>query len=504
MNHIQMNMLNTENIINLFEYSNQESFDGEAETLEAFLDDIWKLRHNQDFSYMDISEDDDYDSSIASKQKFLTFLKDGSIKSRKYVGVIKYNEHTINLLPKIFYDKAEDKQSAQNIDAIHTNMLWWLSYCRKIKFPKSKTGLNSIKSSFFDILIYIFANYTRQLLNKYLYHSYTEVNNELGYMKGRLDVNAYITNNISKGKWHKLSCTYDSFEFDNMFNRIIKYVVNLMLGSTKNSENKKLLDEILFILDEVTDINAVYEDCSKVKLNPLYEDMHTVLDYCRLFLGNSVTFSYKNQFKVFAFLLPMEYVFEDFIFGFLGKHRKKIPGIRKLTSQKSDLYLAKLYENDNMVSDPVFNLQQDIYFEYNNKKIIADVKYKLTYTSGAISKAEENKHGVKQSDLYQMISYAIRRKTSDILLIYPQTLSVQFGEKEKKSVMFSVHDEFAGKNININIVKLSVIHQSFPDIDKSITLQKNFAETEAALLDELIKTFELLDEGIRQSSEFRP
>ena len=44
-----------------------------------------------------------------------------------------------------------------------------------------------------------------------------------------------------------------------------------------------------------------------------------VLDYC-------IVWSYynKSQLKVFAFLLPMEYVFEDFIYGFTKKEMKDI------------------------------------------------------------------------------------------------------------------------------------------------------------------------------------
>jgi 5-methylcytosine-specific restriction enzyme subunit McrC len=488
-----MNKQNSEKILNLFEYSNQEHFKGDLEAFESFLDDIWKNRHTHDFLYQDISDEDSFDTSIASKQKFITSLKGGNIKSRKYVGIIKYNNHTINLLPKIFYNSEKENLTEQEIQAIQANILWWLSYCRKIKFPKTISGLSSIKSNFFEILIYIFANYTRHVLNNCLYQAYSEVHNELGFMKGRLDIKSYIRENISKGRWHKLSCTYDSFEFDNLFNRIIKSVSNILWGTTENLENKQLLSEILFILDEVSDIQATYEDCSKVQLNPLYDDMHTVLDYCKLFLANSVAFSYKNQFKVFAFLLPMEYVFEDFLFGFIEKHLKNIPGIQKLKSQKSDLYLARLYENENLIKDKVFNLKHDIYFEYHGKKIIADAKYKITYGSGKNHKDETYKHGVSQNDLYQVASYGIRRNATDIFLIYPKILSVQSEERESKKVKFSVYDELAEKDINIYIVKVPIIHHNFPDIDHKINLQKNFIETERKLIDKLNDELNIMD-----------
>jgi len=481
-----MDNSNPDRIINLYEYANQESLSGDEKPLEDFLDEIWNNRDKKDFSYQtDTGNEESYDNAIASKQKFLTFLKNGDIKSRKYVGIIKFDNQVINLLPKIFYRDDQSTPNEKEVKAIQANILWWLSYCKKIKFPKSSSSLSSIKSNFFEILIYLFASYTKHILGNCLYQSYNDVQKELGFMKGRLNTQSYLTQNISKGNWHKISCSYDSFEFDNLFNRIIKSVATILIGTSKNFENKQLLSEILFILDEVSDIRATYDDCQKVKLNPLFEEMNSILDYCKLFLANSVSFSYKNQFKVFAFLLPMEYVFEDFLYGFIEKHFKGNPDIKKLKSQKSDLYLAKLFQKNKLVKNEVFNLQHDIYFKYKGKKVIVDAKYKLTYTTEKNQNIQDNKHGVSQSDLYQVVSYGIRRNATDIFLIYPQTLDAQMNSTHNGSIQFKVHDELAGKDININIIKISIIHNEYPEINTEKNLQKNFSDTESNLYEKL-------------------
>ena len=120
------------------------------------------------------------------------------------------------------------------------------------------------------MLIYLFAKYTRELLNSSIYQQYEEVNNELSFIKGRINTNEYIKRNLSKGRWHKLNCSYDAFVFDNEFNRIIKYVANLLFNATANQDNKKRLREILFIFDEVADIRATAEQCSSIKFNPMF------------------------------------------------------------------------------------------------------------------------------------------------------------------------------------------------------------------------------------------
>lgn len=219
--------------------------------------------------------------------------------------------------------------------------------------------------------------------------------------------------------------------------------------------------------------------------------MFTVLDYCRLFLANSVTFSYKDQFQVFAFLLSMEYVFEDFIFGFMETHLNNIEGLKNLKYQKSDLYLAQLYENDQIVRDKVFNLQHDIYFEYMTKKIIADTKYKIIYNPDNDTKDPDYKHGVSQADLYQLVSYAIRRKTTDLYLLYPETLLKKHSDIIEKSIKFVINDEFAKKEIAVCIARVPIIHHDFPNINNNLSLQKNFEITEGLLSSRLYGIFNL-------------
>ena len=187
------------------------------------------------------------------------------------------------------------------VNQIQNHILWWLSYCRKIKFPNYQASLGSAKSDFFEVLIYLFSKYTRELLNSSIYQQYEEVNRELSFIKGRLNTNEYINENLSKGKWHKLNCTYDAFVFDNEFNRIIKYVTTLLFNATSSQDNKKNLREILFILDEVSDERATAEQCSRISFNPMFGEFETVRDYCQLFLTNCISFDYKNDLKLFRF-----------------------------------------------------------------------------------------------------------------------------------------------------------------------------------------------------------
>jgi len=383
---------------NLFEYQNKVELPDSFDDLEEFLDEIWKNREKNSFYF------DDSEKQIET-QRFLQFFhKTQEVKSNKYVGVIHFNGERLNLLPKICFDQ-DISYTDDSIAQIHAHILWWLSYCRKIKFPNYQIALSNLKSDFFEVLIYLFSKYTRELLSNSIYQQYEDISSELPYMKGRLNTNEYIKRNIGSGRWHKLNCTYDAFVMDNGFNRIIKFVTTLLFNMTTQSDNKKNLREILFILDEVSDVSATAEQCLAIKFNPIFSEFETVKDYCVLFLSNSISFNYKNDLKLFAFLLPMEYVFEDFVFGFIEKEITQV----SVKAQVGSTYLDV---------DKHFRLRPDLLLQIGDTSLIADTKYKVVY-----SNEKDPQKGISQPDLYQMLAYSVRFEVSEIILFYPNTVT---------------------------------------------------------------------------------
>ena len=443
-------------MINLFEYQNKASFPEEHfENLEVFLDDIWNKREKSNY----YNEDENREEV----QHFLQFLhKTNQLKSNKYVGVIHFENQTINLLPKIFYD-ASNEATENDVKVINTHVLWWLSYCRKLKFPNYQTGLGNEQADFFEILIYLFSKYTKELLSYSIYQKYVEVESELSFVKGRIDFNSYITKNLSKGRHHKVSCVYDSFELDNNFNQCIKQVAKLLVSATKDSQNKRNLYDILFLLDEVSDVAISAEECKKILFNPMFTSFETVRDYCVLFLENSVSFNYKNSLKLFAFLLPMEYVFEDFIFGFIEKELEEVK--------------AKSQTKYSLDEQKHFGLKPDLLLEVHGKKIIADTKYKMVYDDSV-----DKKNGISQNDLYQMVAYAIRFKSTEIKLLYPNSVKNNTTHLKKIEIL----DELANKEkITIMAHQLSILDTNLSLENNTIKLGNHFEGLRAVLISEL-------------------
>lgn len=443
-------------MINLFEYQNKEQFPEEHfDDLEVFLDDIWNKREKSSY-YND-------DENREEVQHFLQFLhKSKQLKSNKFVGVIHFQDEVINLLPKLFYDRSDTNES--DVKVINSHVLWWLSYCRKLKFPNYFTGLNNEKADFFEILIYLFSKYTKELLHSSIYQKYNEIERELSFVKGRIDFNTYVSQNLSKGRNHKVNCVFDSFEMDNDFNQSIKNVAKLLVSITKDNQNRRNLFDILFLLDEVSDVSISAEQCKRFQFNPMFSSFETVRDYCVLFLDNSVSFNYKNSMKLFAFLLPMEYVFEDFIYGFIDK---EIEGVNP-KGQVAGTYLDEA---------KTFGLKPDLILDLGNKKVIADTKYKLVYTNET-----DPKKGISQTDLYQMIGYAIRFGITDIKLFYPNSFAADL---QSDVTTIKVKDALAIEK------QIEITAHQLPFISKSITIETLLQN------DKLIDCFKELKEELK-------
>ena len=148
--------------MNLYEYQNEEQFKGDLTQLESFLEEVWENRDNV--------QQDKNETSLSQRFLDISFNKK-LIKNRNYVGVIHYGEHTLNLLPKIFYESGQEEDT-QNIQS---HLFWWLGYCKRIKFPKYLASTSSMKHDLFEVLIYHFAKYTRELLNSAIFRQYQEL-----------------------------------------------------------------------------------------------------------------------------------------------------------------------------------------------------------------------------------------------------------------------------------------------------------------------------------------
>jgi 5-methylcytosine-specific restriction enzyme subunit McrC len=392
----------------------------------SYLSTVWQNRNRYNEIDEDLSEEEIRKRQIA-RQRFFDFTYDDKIVARNYIGVVQYEDIRVEVYPKIF-----SKWSSPDWSQIQFNILFWLSYCRKISFPFALANVANIDfDNFLEVLIFIFANYSSEILTEQPYQSYQEITEEMSFLKGRLSFPDYINSNLSTGNWQNFYCTHEPFVFDNQFNRIVKHLTKKLYGISSNALNKSKLSNIMFLLDEVSDVSCNLNDCDKVKLNNLYTDHENILSLCRLFLSNSIFDIQDDGSKNFCFLIPMEYIFEEFTFGFLTEHYTNIT-----VKSQSTSWLATRLGTD------VFKIRNDLII---NNKLIIDTKYKIRALNDGL------KAGVSQNDMYQMLAYALKRKCIEVILLYPYS---EVGNNETAEFEIKYGDD--GKAIKVIVKNIDI------------------------------------------------
>lgn len=421
----------------------------EREQLETTLLQIWKSRF---LPYSDeILEDLTEDINSDLFQPFMTF--DGlKYRPRNFIGFIYSNGNLIEIYPKVF-KKSYEADKVTIIRHLH----YWFKYCHKLNFPFIESPLENMDiDSFPELIIYLFAKFCLEIISTKPFSRYEEVSEVMTNPRGRIDFKAYISNNVTKGNYHLINCIYEPFVYDNKLNRAIKYVCRLLINQSKFYETQCLLQEIVYILDDVADEPCRASELEQLKINSLFTDYKLIIDWCIRFLEQQMysPLSYENM--QWILLLPMEYIFEDFVVGFL---KTNFSDDYHIYSQKSDLYLTE---------NPVaFKMKHDIYLidkKTEEKIIIIDTKYKPRWDL----KTDDKKAGVSQSDMYQMLSYAYRRGCKKVILLYPNAY-----EELQEDKKYRIKSGFKDNDENIIIYIAEIPFWSLKNFSNISNLLKN-------------------------------
>lgn len=397
-----------------------------------FLGDTWETRVKY------LSEelfDDNFRQKKVGNQRFFDITYNKELYARNYVGIVQFEDIKIEVYPKILKNGGSPQHNWQ------INLLYWLSYCSKIRFPFSYANTAEMDfDDFLEFMIYIFVNYSLEILSSQPFLSYQSIEEETSFLKGRIVFNSYLKNDVATGQWQRFHCEHEPFIYDNLFNRIIKYVSRKLLILSKNDINIRKLENILLLFEEVSDDCFSAKDCEKVIINPLFNEHQDILSLCKLYLSNSLIDIRQEGNRNFCFLIPMEYVFEDFLFGFI---EEKYPSLN-----------LKYQSNEWLTTGKEFQIRNDLFIDPH---LVIDTKYKVRDVDSGPN------GGISHGDLYQMISYALGRNCKNVLLLYP-------GKITDKLHSFDINSRLLHGRINIQAKDIDI---TFDDIKQADSILSN-------------------------------
>ncbi|EGJ7366731.1 restriction endonuclease [Campylobacter coli] len=404
-----------------------------------------------------------------NNENLLGFKNKNTLKAKNYVGIIQTKSGVLEILPKCTnLDSYKKEDSSSNHDKEKLRRCYELDnisknndfYEKDFKFnpknllinmlktlknsPFKKSQISSLQISkmpLLEVFIAMFLDELDGVYKKGLKKDYISIEENRNFLKGKLQFSQHLKQNlVHKERFFTQS---DEFMLDIAPNRLIKSTLNLL--KSKTTHHKFKIIKALEMFDEVG-FSTNYEKDFTYKISRHFDYYENLLSWCKIFLQNQTFAPYKGKNEAFALLFPMEKLFEDYVAHML----KKANPTQNIKTQSSGKYLIS------KKGEKCFMLKPDLYIE---NETILDTKWKIPDSN------EDKKHGIAQSDLYQMFAYACKFKIHDIKLIYPlceRTMSLQNTIKELE---FNANEHLAFLNDNGPLktnIKVQVIFAPLP------------------------------------------
>ena len=305
------------------------------------------------------------------------------LKARGWVGYIPLNHQlAVKINPKVSID----------------NIFVMLKYAYKLKSFTFIEGLMNCDSlqGFYNNLAYTVAQLILNRVRKGLYRIYIPKTQHLAYVRGRLDILETI-----KQPWNvKLKSHYQEQTIDIADNQILLWTLFIISRNSLCSEEvSTIIRKAYHRLQSLVTLKYFSdEDCFKFNYNRLNQDYKLLHYLCRFFLENTAPIYNSGNRNTLPFIVNMAQLYELFVAEWL---KINLPSNLNIQSQKR----VNIAKNLNFQIDLVL---YDI--STNKNRYILDSKYK-------------NSDSPSSDDVAQVVAYAVSQNCSEVIIIYPTTLT---------------------------------------------------------------------------------
>lgn len=370
------------------------------------------------------------------------------IKTKSWVGVIKYKNLHLEILPKLISADANNDGEISKAERsiILKNLIFMLSYTKNLDIKTNDNAkLSTEKNPFIEILIREFATSLFESLKRFTPKRCVREEENLNYLKGKIKFSENIRYNCTNEA--KFYCEYDEFSENNLLNQLFLFVSTCLYNISNSSYNKKTLK---FIINYYSDISFVRFDkfkAKKIKLTRNQELFKKPFKLAKMFVEQASVDLSKNKFENITLVWDMNKLFEEFIFELI---KRKIPECKAIAQKPK-----RLLKRENVTRR---DTRIDILIQ--NPQVIIDTKYKKFTNFDDISSA----------DIYQVTTYCLLHNYKRAILLYPQ-----YDKKEPDICDYQLncaennyHIDFCTVNLKNNDLKNKEVQNSIIGKIKSI------------------------------------
>ena len=279
------------------------------------------------------------------------------------------------------------------------NLFRMLEYAYRLDFTILE-GLMDSESviELYERLALVLARRVLDRIRKGLYRSYVPKNDDLPYVRGRIDVMAHIRNLQRVA----LPCNFEEHTTDVEENQILLWTLTRILESGICTERSlphiRQARRALLGLSTLQPFSA--RACSDRLYNRLNQDYEPLHALCRFFLEHTGPTHRLGDRRMLPILIDMDRLFELFVVEWLRKH---IPARYSVLGQEN-----VQFHMGHIVSIKIDITVKDL--ETGQTVFVLDTKYK-----GAAQPAA--------ADIEQVVAYAQAKGCTRAALIYPTELA---------------------------------------------------------------------------------
>ena len=327
------------------------------------------------------------------------------IWAQQVVGVIAAPGSSLEILPKI------DATADENDETIRARLVTMLDVALGLKLGDGQAlAMARQKETLLDILIRLFADRLLAEARRGLPRAYLTQEENLAALRGRLDVIRQFTHNAVRPD--RLACRFDTLMPDTPLLRVMKACVLMLRHHARVLETQRRLDELRFLLAEVSDVPGSALPWAQVRIDRTNRRWETLYGLAKLFLKREWqrTNHDAKAGQGITLLFAMNDLFEAYVAALA---RRALRGSDLTVHAQGGLRYCLMEEGDG--GRERFQTTPDILIKRDGQAVmVIDTKWKLIGRN-----PEDKKRGVSQSDVYQMMAYARLYQCRDVMLLYP-------------------------------------------------------------------------------------
>jgi len=373
---------------------------------------------------------------------------DGTLLMKHYVGFVCRNGTRIQILPKVFTDgpveRADEETEKSKSITLLLRLLNYSGFLNVKEIP-DPLSIEAYQNDLLEVCISIFVSQFNRLINREIHRSYEPYEENMQFIKGKILFGRSIKENQFRKHLHFVG--YEEFTMNNPLNRILKTIITRLLNQTQSNYNKKNLKLALINLQGVEAINLYPGIFDEVRFNRLNDSYRPLFNMARMFYYNRQPGQSEGDELTFTFLVPLNRLFESYVYKLLMNSTLSNNGQYQVQHHKPQKYLA--HRN----GKGVFQLEPDMTISQGkNVKVILDAKYKNPMRNSELS--------VLQSDVYQVLAYAVAFNCPFIYLVYPAFESSEVDDIELATYEIGTPNG----TVFLKVVQLNIVDAESNDV----------------------------------------